>query len=133
MYARGGRSRATWGLPVTDQHGRVIGRIVGREYRKLVTRADQMLHAPAGFAFDAWAMDRLVLPRVERLVVDCRVNGRRYWVDVETFQRTRIVINRGAGLQYALPLRYWHVAEGQEPATTAAPPPDDGPVQQRLL
>lgn len=77
-------------------------------------------------------MDRLVLPRVDRLVVDCRVNGRRYWVDVETFQRTRIVINRGAGLQYALPLRYWHVAEGQERAATAAPP-DEGPMQQRLL
>ena len=132
MDARSGRSRATTGLPVTDQRGRVIGRIVGREYHKLVSRPDQMLHAPVGFAFDAWAMDRLVLRRVERLVVDCRVDGRRYWADVETFQRARIVINRGAGLQYALPLRYWHVAEGTDRAA-AALPPDKAPAQRRLL
>ncbi len=132
MYARSGRSRATTGLPVTDQQGRVIGRIVGREYRKLVSRPDQMLHAPPGFAFDAWAMDRLVLPRVERLVVDCRVDGRRYWVDVESFRRYRMVINRGAGLQYALPLNYWQVTgKAERPGSRASP--EAGPIQRRLL
>jgi hypothetical protein len=133
MYARSGRSRAMTGLPVTDQRGRVIGRIIGEEYHKRVSRSDQMLHAPRGFAFDAWAMDRLVLPRVARLVVDCRVDGRRYWVEVETFRRYRIVINRGAGVQYALPLGYWHVAGEADRAGDAAPPRVPGPVQRQLL
>lgn len=132
MYAQSGRSRSVTGIPVTDQYGRVIGRIVGREYRKLVSRPDQMLHAPPGFAFDAWAIDRLVLPRVERLVVDCRFNGRRYWVEVDTFRRYRMTINRGAGVQYALPLTYWHV-EGEADAGASTPPETGELVQGRLF
>ena len=140
MYARTRRGRDSTGLPVTDRDGRTIGRIHGQEYHKLVTRPDQMLHSPPGFGFDAWAMEQLVLPRVERLVVTCRFNGKVYTVPVETFRRYRLEMNRGAGLQYVLPLTYWQEAGAPapappppQPAPAPAAPPRSGPVQGRLL
>jgi hypothetical protein len=138
MYARTGRGRASTGLPVTDRQGRTIGRIRGREYHKLVTRADQMLRSPPGFGFDAWAMEQLVLSRVDRLVVTCRFDGRVYTTTVDAFRRSRIEIDRGAGAQYVLPLCYWH--EGGASAAVAPAAPDRGedpapavPVQGRLF
>src|SRR5687768_11960080 len=107
MYARTGRGRDSTGLPVTDRKGRTIGRIVGRDYQKIVAKADQMLRSPPGFGFDAWAMEQLVLPRVDRLTVVCRFDGKVYTVPVDTFRRYKLDIDRGAGLQYVLPLGYW--------------------------
>ena len=144
MYARNGRGRTTTGLPVTDRRGRAIGRILGDEYHKTVLRPDQMLHSPPGFGFDAWAMERLVLPRVQTLVVTCRFNRKVYRVSAETFRRSRMAINRGAGEQYALPLSYWHedgaTATPTPASQTAAgaspphsPPPSPAAVQGRLF
>lgn len=107
MYARTGRGRDSTGLPVTDRQGRTIGRIVGRDYQKIVAKADQMLRSPPGFGFDAWAMEQLVLPRVDRITVICRFDGKVYTVAVDTFRRYKLDIDRGAGLQYVLPLGYW--------------------------
>jgi hypothetical protein len=140
MYARETRRRGS-GLPVTDRSGRTIGRIVGREYQKLVTRPDQMLRSPPGFGFDAWAIDQLVLPRVERFVVISRIDKKTYTASADTFRRFRVVIDRGAGPQYVLPLVYWDeqgdTSAGAEPVsapertTTDALP--DAPAQGRLL
>lgn len=139
MYARTGRGRASTGLPVTDRQGRTIGRIQGREYHKLVTRPDQILRSPPGFGFDAWAMEQLVLPRVDRIVVTCRFDGRVYTADVATFRRYCLEIDRGAGTQYVLPLGYWQ-EQGDAPAAptpsgtqSTEPPAPPAPVQGRLL
>lgn len=131
MYARTGRGRNSTGLPVTDRAGRTIGRIIGRAYHKQVVREDQMLRSPPGFGFDAWAMDQLVLPRVDQLVVNCRFNGRTFSVSTETFRRYRLEINRGAGPQYVLPLGYWQepdAATAPQPEAAASPAPEAIPV-----
>jgi hypothetical protein len=119
--------RKEQGLPVTDRAGRAIGRLIGREYHKLVSRADQILRSPPGFGFDVWAMDFFVLPRVDELVVEDRVNGRVYRSSTENFKQHRIQINRGAGPQYVLPLAYWRVAEVVAPRRPAAPAPAPAP------
>lgn len=141
MYARTGRGRNTTGLPVTDRSGRTIGRIVGREYQKIVVREDQMLRSPPGFGFDAWAMEQLVLPRVDWVTVQCRFNGRHYRISAADFRRYHLAIDRGAGLQYVLPLTYWQETSGAAPApatpaATVAPagrPAPAPPVQGRLF
>ena len=119
MHASVRRGRDSTGVPVTDRRGRAIGRILGRDYHKFVTRPDQMLRSPPGFGFDAWAMDRLVLPRVDRIVVTCRFDGKVYTAPVETFRRYSLAIDRGAGRQYVLPLSYWQ----EEGTTEGAPTP----------
>lgn len=106
MYARQAKRRAA-GLPVTDSSGRAIGRIVGREYQKLITRPDQILRSPPGFGFDVWAMDQLVLPRVDRFVVISKLDGRVFTAATDTFRQFAMIIDRGAGPQYVLPLAYW--------------------------
>ena len=144
MYAKVGRGRNSSGVPITDRQGRAIGRIVGREYHKIVAKRDQMLRSPPGFGFDAWAMEQLVLPRVDRFVVTCKFDGRTYTADVDTFRRYRMEIDRGAGPQYVLPLGYWQeqgasppVAPERAPAAPAPPPTPTSaptaPVQGRLL
>jgi hypothetical protein len=132
------------GVPVTDRAGRAIGRLVGRQYQKVVTRPDQVLRSPPGFGFDVWAMDTFVLPRVDELVVEDKVNGRRYRSTADNFRQRRLLINRGAGPQYVLPLTYWQaedlpVARRSSPRATppapSAPEPaaPDPPGQARLL
>ena len=131
--------RQQQGLPVTDRAGRAIGRLIGREYHKLVSRPDQILRSPPGFGFDIWAMDFYVLPRVDAIVVEDRVNGRTYRSSAENFRQHRLEINRGAGPQYVLPLAYWEAEEAAAPRRKLrpAPPPAAAPavpaVQQRRL
>jgi hypothetical protein len=132
MYARTGRGRDSTGLPITDRQGRTIGRIVGRDYQKIVARADQMLRSPPGFGFDAWAMEQLVLPRVDRITVICRFDGKVYTASVETFCRYRMAIDRGAGLQYVLPLGYWSEEREGEPRAAAAAKGQHTPARQDL-
>jgi hypothetical protein len=115
------------GLPVTDRAGRTIGRLIGRQYHKLVSRPDQILRSPPGFGFDVWAMDFYVLPRVDELVVEDKVNRRVYRSTAENFQKHRIEINRGAGPQYVLPLAYWEVVGPDRSARAVTPQP---PVRQ---
>lgn len=119
--AQGSKREKAKGLPVTDRAGRAIGRLIGREYHKLVSRPDQILRSPPGFGFDVWALDAIVLPRVDLLVVEDKVNGRRYRSTAENFRMHRIQINRGAGPQYVLPLVYWE-AEELRPARTKSTP-----------
>ena len=145
MYAPTAKSRRQErGLPVTDRAGRTIGRLIGRQYHKLVSRPDQVLRSPPGFGFDCWAMDFYVLPRIDELIVEDRVNGRVYRSTAENFVEHRIQINRGAGPQYVLPLAYWEVVSERgsrrrpqpesAPATgNDAPAPPTGNGQGRLL
>lgn len=122
MYGSTAQSRRRQqGLPVTDRAGRAIGRLIGREYHKIVSRADQILRSPPGFGFDIWAMDFFVLPRVDAIVVEDKVNRRVYRSSAENFRTHRLQINRGAGPQYVLPLVYWDADE--QPRQRAAPPP----------
>lgn len=122
MYARTAKGRRKeQGLPVTDRAGRAIGRLIGRQYHKLVSRPDQILRSPPGFGFDVWAMDFYVLPRVDEMIVEDRVNGRLYRSTSENFVKHRLQINRGAGPQYVLPLAYWEVMEKAPAARRAEP------------
>jgi hypothetical protein len=135
--------RQQQGLPVTDRAGRAIGRLVGRQYHKLVTRPDQILRSPPGFGFDVWAMDFYVLPRVDEVVVEDRVNKRVYRSSAANFIEHRIQINRGAGPQYVLPLSYWQTDDAgklsvpQQPAAVSHTPAPQAPSmpngQHRLL
>lgn len=147
MYGQTAQSRRQQqGLPVTDRAGRAIGRLVGREYHKIVSRADQILRSPPGFGFDIWAMDFFVLPRIDAIVVEDKVNKRVYRSSAENFRTHRLQINRGAGPQYVLPLVYWETSEqaprrgAPQPVapTPATPPPHPQPPpiasnQARLL
>ena len=141
MYAKTATNRRKQeGLPVTDRAGRAIGRLIGRQYHKLITRPDQILRSPPGFGFDVWAMDLYVLPRVDELIVEDRVNGRTYTSTTENFKLHRMQINRGAGPQYVLPLSYWQAEDTtpprrSRPAAAAPPPPPvpAGPPDQRRL
>ena len=139
MYGKTAQTRRQQqGLPVTDRAGRAIGRLIGREYHKLVSRPDQILRSPPGFGFDIWAMDFYVLPRVDTIVVEDRVNGRTYRSSAENFRRHRLQINRGAGPQYVLPLVYWQTEEDGRMHRLSRPapaPPGEpaGPRQRRLL
>jgi hypothetical protein len=139
VYGKTAQSRRqSKGLPVTDRAGRAIGRLIGRQYHKLVSRPDQILRSPPGFGFDVWAMDTYVLPRVDELLVEDRVNGRLYRSSSDNFIKHRLQINRGAGPQYVLPLVYWEAEEIKAlrrvaETTAEVPPPAPSPAAQARL
>lgn len=118
MNGKAERTGRDKGLPVTDRAGRAIGRLIGREYHKLITRPDQILRSPPGFGFDIWAMDSYVLPRVDTILVEDKVNGRLYRSTADNFRLHRLEINRGAGPQYVLPLVYWDAVEASPRRTS---------------
>lgn len=112
--------RQAAGRAVRDRSSRTIGHIEGEEYRKVVTRPDQVLRAPAGYGFDAWAMDTQVLPAVTWIVVDNRCDGRLYRCRADDFLHSCLTIDRGAGRQYVLPLTYWRESTAAPAAQTAS-------------
>jgi hypothetical protein len=120
------------GRVVRDRSGRTIGHIRGAEYHKLITRPDQVLRAPAGYGFDAWAMESQVLPAVDWIVVDNRCDGRLYRCRADDFLRSCLTIDRGAGRQYVLPLSYWHGSEPRTSAPLANADATQAPVQGKL-
>jgi len=105
-----------------------LGTFRAKSNRKLVTRPDQILRAPAGYGFDAWAMETQVLQVVNWIVVDDRCDGRVYRCRADDFVRSCLTIDRGAGRQYVLPLTYWR--ETQTP--NADPEARVAAVQGRL-
>ena len=66
-------------------------------------------------------MDFYVLPRVDEIVVEDRVNKRVYRSTAANFIEHRIQINRGAGPQYVLPLTYWQADGEDKPSATSRP------------
>lgn len=92
---------------VKNRDGRVIGEVLGDVLTKRVRGSVHMLRSPR-----AWAVDVEALRQAERLgarwvVVLDTETGERYRASVAVFWEHGVNVERGFGLQVALPMDYW--------------------------
>ena len=93
-----------------------------------------MLRRPRAWACDVDALDQARAAGAEWVEVYDLDTGARYRVALVEFYRRGLKVDRGHGLQLALPLECWDVAGGRRlTARRGALQAADGPAQLRLL
>jgi hypothetical protein len=118
----------------TSDGAHVAGTVCGDTFRKR-TRPEHMLHLPrAAWAFDRAALDQAEQASVTRLEV-LASDGAIYRAALAHFRRFAFPVNRGAGAQWALELRFWDTTRGgvTRPGDTMREPPKPQPAAQMSL
>lgn len=123
------------GTPIYRADGRaVVGRVEGDTFYKRARSTVHLLRRPRAWACDVDALDQARAAGAEWVEVHDLDTGARYRVALVEFYRRGLRVDRGHGLQLALPLECWDVAGGRR--STARPgalQAADGPAQLRLL
>ena len=123
-------------VDLVNDHGQPCASIVSDTLRKTIT-SKHVLTRPPAIAFDASHIEAAVAAGVTKVLVRNKETERVYQVSFETFRAKAIRLDRGAGPQWALPLRYWHVDGDQlnvaESPAGERPPASREAVQLALL
>ena len=89
--------------------GKMCAAIEGDTLRKTVLASKHFLRKPPAIAFDVAILDAARQAGVERVEVLDRESGRNYTATLADFDRFGVSLNRGFGVQLALPLARWQV------------------------
>lgn len=89
------------------------------EAHKEIYGSRGMLRKPPALCFDCDFIST-VESRLKSLSVKDRETGRVWFANAETFFGHRILIDRGQGSQWALPMKYWAEGDGQRPELITA-------------
>ena len=121
--------------PIYRADGRaIVGRVEGDTFYKRARSTVHLLRRPRAWACDVDALDQARAAGAEWVEVLDQDTGARYRVALVEFYRRGLRVDRGHGLQLALPLECWDVAGGRR--STARPgalQAADGSAQLRLL
>ena len=121
--------------PIYRADGRaIVGRVEGDTFYKRARSTVHLLRRPRAWACDVDALDQARAAGAEWVEVHDLDTGARYRVALVEFYRRGLRVDRGHGLQLALPLECWDVAGGRR--STARPgalQAADGSAQLRLL
>lgn len=97
--------------------GKVIGEIEGKTFFKNVVRANHQLRQPPAWAIDAGVINKLILLKVQEIVLVVRDEGnQRYTSSLSNFTRHCITLDRKHGKQYALTLNRWTKEDNRQAA-----------------
>ncbi|MGQ9683842.1 MAG: hypothetical protein ACUVX9_15000 [Anaerolineae bacterium] len=123
--------RADGNLPLPHSttalfRGKPVMRVVGDIAYRKADRGER-LRKPEGWSFHESVLQQLEAAGVRQLVVEDQETGITYAVDWSAFLAKSFALDRGAGPQRALPMRYWRVVHG--PAAWSPMPA--GPVWQQ--
>jgi len=94
-------------------------------YRK--AGSGERLRKPEAWSFHESVLQQLEAAGARQLVVEDLETGRTYTADWGTFVAKSFALDRGAGPQRALPIKYWRVVHGR--ATSA--PVSTGPAWEQ--
>ena len=130
------QKRQSNSTPIYRADGRaIVGRVEGDTFYKRARSTVHMLRRPRrAWAADVDTLDQARAAGAEWVEVLDQDTGARYRVALVEFYRRGLRVDRGHGLQLALPLECWDVAGGRR--STARPgalQAADGPAQLRLL
>jgi len=93
--------------PVRRSDGRVVGSIEGDTLRKRVYGSRHMLRTPRAWAVDADILTNAQKAGVRFVEVVDKESGTTYRTSLDRFFHFGFQLNRGFGLQVALPLEKW--------------------------
>lgn len=123
--------------PIYRADGRaVVGRVEGDTFYKRARSTVHMLRRPRAWACDLDALDQARAAGAEWVEVHDLDTGTRYRAALADFYRRGLRVDRGHGLQLALPLECWDVAGGRRSTARPGQLQDaaaGGPVQMRLI
>ncbi len=100
-----------------SQTGRIVGWITDNILHKNVDSSKHMLHKPPGWAWDKSVIDLAIQMGITRTVIHDKNKKTDYWANVDDFFYKGILINRGYGDQFVLPLLYWKMHQYGKPQT----------------
>lgn len=103
-----------------NERGQPTASIVHDTLRKTIGNA-HILTRPPALAFDASHVEAAAAAGVTQVLVRNKETGRVYRVAFETFRARAFPLDRGAGPQLALPLRFWRV-DGDQMMTAESQP-----------
>jgi hypothetical protein len=92
---------------VKNVDGRVIGEVVGREFRKRVRGSIHFLHEPEGIASDVKALYDAKRLGADRVKVTDAETGIIYTSPIALIFAKGVRLDRGHGEQIVLPRRWW--------------------------
>lgn len=92
-----------------------------------------MLRRPRAWACDRDALDQARAAGASTVEVLDRDTGATYRADLADFYRRGVTVNRGHGVQLALPLAYWEATSGQVASRPGVNQSAAGPVQLGLF
>jgi hypothetical protein len=122
--------------PIYRADGRaIVGRVEGDTFYKRARSTVHLLRRPRAWACDVDALDQARAAGAEWVEILDQDTGARYRAALADFYRRGLKVDRGHGLQLALPLAAWDVvgratSSGRGALQDAAA---GGPVQMRLI
>lgn len=116
---------------LTGDRGQQTASIVGDLLRKTIVGSRHILRQPPAIAFDVAHIEAARLAGVQRIAVHDAESGATYRASFEDFCSKAIRLDRGAGPQLALPLRYWQ-ADGVQVQTISSPAAERPPAARQL-
>jgi hypothetical protein len=117
---------------VYSHDGRVIGAVYGSVFRKVIAFSKHALRRPPALAVDECALLQAREAGAEEIRIKDSESGKVYSVSFPFFREHAFILNRGFGRQYALPILYWTVRDG-EGHTIQTPPVARAVVEQMAL
>ena len=108
-------TKSSRGVPIRAANGVVIGLVRGGVFLKRVRAGEHMLVSPPAWACDVVSMCAAVKAGAKSVMVVDTETGDRYEASMDYWRRFGFKIDRGHGLQVALPLERWSKVEHGKP------------------
>lgn len=91
--------------------GKVVDTVTDNLVLQKHIRPEHFLRSPPGICFAIEILERAVNEGVKSINVICKPKGLIYRCDLTIFMRSSFIIDRGFGVQRALPLKYWRISK----------------------
>ena len=109
------------------------GRVEGETFYKSARSTVHLLRRPRAWACDLDALDQARAAGADWVELYDRDTGATYRAQLVEFYRRGVRVDRGHGLQLALPLTCWEVTGGRATVRPGVNQSAAGPVQLRLI
>lgn len=119
--------------PVYRSDGRAVGRVEGGVFRRVMRSTVHQLQRPPAWAADVDALDQARAAGASQVEIFDRDTGATYRAELAEFYRRGVRVDRGYGMQLALPLACWSVTGGRVTARAGLDQAAAGPSQLRLF
>jgi hypothetical protein len=97
--------------------GRVVGEVTSAVFCKSIQGSKHILRTPPAIALDVDSIRQAVRAGAKTIRITDRENGKVYACDVAHFDLYSFELNRGYGVQRALPIDHWTVTAGRKKNT----------------
>lgn len=96
-------------------NGNVVGVVEGGAFCKTLSSGKHFLRTPPAIALDVSTLHDAEQAGATRVVITDKDTANKYSADITRIRAKGFAIDRGFGLQIALPLKDWHISKPEQP------------------